>query len=111
MNKRLLKKVIKEIGGDGHTIFDPQSFIDMGVPKEVVDTWTQEYESEKGSPKGTIFGHDGSPIKKLKGVYGLNVLRRLARELNVEYEGKIGRGFEAREITEKLLAHLRRKAS
>ena len=78
---------------DGHTIFKPQAFIDVGLPQSVVDHCTTTHSSD-GSPKGTIFV-EGHPVKELSGVYGLDLLRFLANALGVDYAAAIGRGFEA----------------
>ena len=88
---------------DGHTIFKPEAFVDAGLSQAVVDYVTRPYESD-GSPKGTIFV-DGHAVKNLTGVYGLDLLRFLARALGVEYCSALGRGFEARNIQLALEQH------
>ena len=88
---------------DGHSIFKPEAFSEAGLPNEVVEYITHTYKSD-GSPKGTIFV-DGQPVKELKGVYGLDLLRLLASALNVTYRRAIGRGFEAQLIQQALTQH------
>ncbi len=89
---------------DGHSILKPEAFIEAGLPADVVEYLTRSYKSD-GSPKGTIFVA-GRPVKELKGVYGLDVLRFLASALGVEYRSAIGRGFEAQNIQQALRQHL-----
>jgi hypothetical protein len=88
---------------DGHSILKPEAFIDAGLPAAVVEHLTTTYRSD-GTFKGTIFV-DGQAVKELRGVYGLDALRFLARALGVEYRGAIGRGFEAQNIRAALKQH------
>ena len=92
---------------DGHSILDPQAFIDAGLPAEVVGHLTRTYKSDLSSPKSTIFVK-GEPVRELSGVYGLDVLRFLAGAVGVEYMRALGRGFEARNIQAALHAHFRK---
>jgi len=39
-------------------------------------------------------------VKELQGIYGLQLLQTICNDLNLEYEGKIGRGFQAQVCTE-----------
>ena len=89
--------------------FKPQVFLDVGLPREIVDHLTRTYESD-GSPKGTIFVN-GKPVKKLTGVYGLSLLRFLAGALGIEYADSMGRGSEARNIQAALKSHLQSSGS
>lgn len=93
---------------DGHTIFKPEAFTDLGLPVEIVNHLTANYTSSDGDPKYTIYVK-GIAVKQLKGVYGLDVLRFIASALNVEYEGKFGRGSQAHAIQQALYAHFRPK--
>ncbi len=81
---------------DGHTIFKPGLFTKAGLPADVVEHFTRVYKSD-GSPKGTIFVN-GQPVKSLRGVSGLDLLRFLADALDVEYRSAFGRGSEAQNI-------------
>lgn len=89
---------------DGHTILNPEAFIDAGLAAEVVEFATTTYKSD-GSPKGTIFVR-GEPVPELTGVYGLNLLTLLADALGVRYRSCMGRGFQASAIQEALRRHL-----
>lgn len=88
---------------DGHSILKPEALTDAGLPSAVVEHLTATYRSD-GTPKGTIFV-DGEPVKELRGVYGLDVLRFFASALGVEYRDAIGRGFEAQNIQTALRRH------
>lgn len=90
---------------DGHSILKPEALTDAGLPAEVVKHLTSTHRSD-GTPKGTIFV-SGQAVKELKGVYGLDALRFLARTLGIEYRDAIGRGFEAQNIQQALVAHFK----
>jgi len=91
---------------DGHTIFDPQAFLDVGVPQELIDRCTNVYESNFADPKYTISGPDGAPVNQMSGIYGLDALESMVRDFKLEYEPKLGRGFQARVYQEALHKHL-----
>ena len=40
--------------GDGHTLFDPETYIEIGVPKEVVDHYTRTHVSPKRPHAGAV---------------------------------------------------------
>lgn len=91
---------------DGHTIFDPQAFLDAGVPQELVDRCTSIYESDFSNPKYTISGPDGKPVNQMRGVYGLDALASMVRDFNLQCAAKLGRGFQAQVWKEALHKHL-----
>jgi hypothetical protein len=95
--KHLPAKTIIEVADlcDGHTIFKVEAFTDLGVPKELVDQYAQEFESNTESYKETIFDDHGKIIPKLKGVYGLDVIESINRELDLPAPMKFGRGSRA----------------
>lgn len=95
---------------DGHCIFDPQAFLDAGLPAPVVAHLTRTYTSDPSSPKGTLFV-DGQPVQDLTGVYGLDLLRFLAGALGVDYARAFGRGTEARNIQAALREHFKNAVS
>jgi len=82
---------------DGHTIFKPSAFTDVGIPVDYVSSYVQEIESDTRDPKSTVFRHDGTVINKVEGVYGLRFLTGLCIELEIDTEdsGFNGRGFRA----------------
>ena len=88
---------------DGHTIFKPEAFTQAGLPLEVVELHTRNYNSD-GSHKGTIFV-EGEPVEKLLGVYGLDLLKFVASALRIDYPSALGRGSQARKIQMALRQH------
>jgi len=82
---------------DGHTIYAPKTFTDIGVPDKLVKSWTSIHESD-GTSKGSITS-EGRIVEKLEGVYGLSVLTNLTTLLNVDDKScfAMGRGTLARQ--------------
>jgi hypothetical protein len=93
---------------DGHSIFAPRLFLELGLPPDVVAYVTRTHSSD-GSPKGTVYVH-GQAVEQLDGVYGLDLLRLLASALGVTYPQKLGRGSQAREIQLALRCHFQQAA-
>lgn len=96
---------------DGHTIFDPQAFSNIGVPQDLVDRCTEVYESNFENPKYTISGPDGKPVNQMKGVYGLDALASMIRDLDLSAPDKIGRGSQAQVWKEAIHAHLNQQTA
>ena len=83
---------------DGWTIFKPEKFIERGLPEAGVHNFVSTQKSD-GSAKGSITDLEtGKLVDEMSGIYGLDFLSMVARALDVEYEGKIGRGFQAQTI-------------
>jgi hypothetical protein len=80
---------------DGHTIFNPQAFLDVGVPQDMVDRCTTIYESDFSNPKYTISGPDGKPVNQMRGIYGLDALSSMIRDFDITSPTKFGRGSQA----------------
>ena len=97
------KTLLDLIGHDGHTIWSAKGLIEEGVNPHIIAAFTQDHKSD-GSLKGSI-EVDGRYVDGLSGVYGLTVLRSLAGYYN-ESSDKLGRGFEASELTTKIYKHL-----
>ena len=91
---------------DGHTIFDPQAFVEIGVPQELIERCTNVYESDFSNPKHTISGPDGKPVNQMRGIYGLDALDSMIRDFGITTDTKFGRGFQARLWQEALHKHL-----
>jgi hypothetical protein len=91
---------------DGHTIFKPEAFLEVGVPQELVTRCTSIYESNFADPKYTISGPDGKPVASMEGVYGLDMLESMIRDFELPHDVKFGRGFQARVYQEALHKHL-----
>lgn len=95
---------------DGHTIFKPEAFLEVGVPQELVDRCTNIYESDFSNPKYTISGPDGKPVNQMRGVYGLDALSSMIRDFGLPAEVKFGRGSQAYVWRDALRAHLAQTA-
>jgi hypothetical protein len=91
---------------DGHTIFKPEAFLEVGVPQELVDRCTNVYESDFSDPKYTISGPDGKPVNQMHGIYGLDALESMIRDFALPHGVTFGRGFQARVYQEALHKHL-----
>jgi hypothetical protein len=105
--KHLPEKVILDVAEmcDGHTIFKVEAFTKLGVPQELIDRFTEEFESDTSNYKETIFDHNGNVIPKMVGVYGLDVIESINRELGLPASDKLGRGFRARHCAEQIKNH------
>lgn len=91
---------------DGHTIFDPKAFLEVGVPQELVDRCTNVYESDPGDYKQSIFDPDGKLVNQMHGIYGLDALASMIRDFKLSAPDKMGRGFQAQVWKEALHKHL-----
>lgn len=89
---------------DGHTIFKPEAFTNVGAPPALVAQYVECYESNPGDPKETIFV-DGAPVSQCLGVYGLRLIRAICHDLGIEYESKMGRGFQASACRDAIRKH------
>ena len=103
------RKLLEYIGGDGHTIWNADALKadaqDTVAIDYIVDAFTRTERSD-GSYKGSLFdGQTGEYRDTLRGVYGLTVIRSLAAHYDV-HSSKFGRGSEARELTEGILARI-----
>ncbi len=96
-HKQQIADLISEIGYDGHTIW--KASILNAFPKDVISRFVRTHKSNKKDYKSSIFDGNGKLIESLEGIYGLSLLTAIAQDLGLEYEGKIGRGFQAQEIT------------
>lgn len=103
-----LHAFLDEDGGDGWTIWDPSLFTDMGF--DISDLPVREYKSDTRDPKSTIT-KNGKVVKRLTGVYGLSLLRKLAMAVGASTDtGMMGRGSEARALTTNIKAALGKQA-
>lgn len=91
---------------DGHTIFNPEAFIEVGVPQELVDRCTDVLESDFSNPKYTISDRDGKPVNHMRGIYGLTALASMIQDFDLDAPEKLGRGFQAQVWKDALQAHL-----
>jgi hypothetical protein len=104
LSKEQILAAVNIIDGDGHTIFKPEAFVKAGWPQELVDQYTETIESNFDDPKETIISN-GKTVKQLKGIYGLSLLHRITSAIGTEGTSKLGRGFQARQLTENIKAH------
>lgn len=91
---------------DGHTIFKPEAFAEVGVPQDLIDRCSSTYRSDFSDPKYIISGPDGNPVVEMQGIYGLDMLESMVRDFGLRCEAKLGRGFQARVYQEALHKHL-----
>jgi hypothetical protein len=94
---------------DGHTIFKPEAFIETGAPPALIAQHTKCYESNPSDPKETIFDEDGDPMNQCLGVYGLQMIQVMCSDLGVDYEAKMGRGFQAAACRAAIIKHFAAK--
>jgi hypothetical protein len=83
---------------DGHGIFDAAALVQDGYPEELVSSATEYHKS--GSDSGTIF-NDEEALSGVTGVYGLDMLRKLADLVGAdqsEANQYMGRGRIARAL-------------
>ena len=104
LSKKQIIAAVDIINGDGHTIFKPEAFVKAGWPQKLVDEYTKTIQSNLNDPKECIFV-EGKVVKQLKGIYGLVLLDRINSALGLEGSTKLGRGSQARELTENIKAH------
>lgn len=106
LSKAQISKIIELIGNDGHTIYDANNISETsGIPMDELAPYIRDHVSD-GSPKGSITRNDGKFAEHIVGIYGLDMLRKLARENNIPYPSAMGRGFKARNITEAIASWL-----
>lgn len=100
-DKEVLKKAILV---DGHTIYMPEKFTDVGLPAEVVEAFTENMKAGEG--KEAIFDNNGNPVKSMKGIHGLRVVEFIASCFDVS-SWKMGRGSRASHLIEQLQEKLK----
>jgi hypothetical protein len=98
--KPAIESLIEQIGGDGHTIWKPS--ILKGFSDSIQERFITKIKSNKKDYKSTIFDNNGNAMDECEGIYGLSLLGTICRDLGLEYESKIGRGFQARCYTESI---------
>lgn len=92
---------------DGHGIFDPIALVEVGVPQELADAYTDIFESDFSDPKYVIYDNKtGEPVKAMTGVYGLKVLAGIVTDFGLNCEEKYGRGFQAQVYKDAIRARL-----
>lgn len=99
-HKNQIADLLSVIGYDGHTIWKASVLEDF--PQDIISRFVRAHKSNKKDYKSSIFDNEGKLMDSVEGVYGLSLLTAIAGDLGLNYEGKIGRGFQAREITESI---------
>jgi hypothetical protein len=100
--KETILKALDYINGDGHSLYAPVAFTELGIPRNIVRHYTRVYSSDIRNPKEMMFDQRGRFVSHMKGIYGLDILRALANDLNAPDSSALGRGFEARELTKNI---------
>ena len=94
-----VRATLKIIGGDGHTIWKASALEEI-LPPEFLAPYIHTHRSDMGgSHKGMIFDENGGVIPELEGINGLSLLHGIAGHLGAEGTSKMGRGFQAQELT------------
>jgi hypothetical protein len=101
-----LREYLKESGGDGWTIWHPVHFTEMGFALSDLPVHMHRSDFNAG-PKQMIADADGNVLKEVEGVYNLAFLRHLAAALGANTGvNRLGRGSEARALSENILKKL-----
>lgn len=107
-NKGQIKKILETIGGDGHMIWKVEPFVEAGLPQDWIDMNTHVLKSDRSNFKSTIF-NEGKVVESVKGIYGLDCLWQIANDIDADTKiasTKIGRGFQAGELTTAIMKKL-----
>lgn len=100
-----VRAVLEVAGDDGHSLLPPEALIEAGASPTLARGFATTYKSD-GTPKGTIFDPQGNIVESMQAVYSLALLQGVALRLDLRWEGKLGRGFEARAVSDALRAWL-----
>ena len=104
--KPAIRALLKTIGNDGHTVWKPS--ILKGFSEGIRSRFVRTIKSNKKDYKQTIFDNNGNAIDEMEGIYGLGLLGTICNDLGLDYESKIGRGFQARCYTESIQQWLKK---
>ena len=111
IDSQIILDLLKEIGNDGHTLWAAdEPFFEL-MPKGFMESVTQTHKSD-GTAKGSIW-KNGEMVPELHSVYGLDLLWELAKEVGADTKlagQKMGRGFQAQELTKALREKLGEEA-
>jgi len=98
------KRLLELMGNDGHSIYGSEFLIKNNIPTSIMLAFGEEIKSDLSSPSTTIY-RNNVPVESMRGVYGLRVLWSLASHYKIT-SSKMGRGFQAQDLTEQLNAFL-----
>ena len=100
-----LKNIVREIGGDGHSVLTSIHCKDsLEIPASIYKRLEKTFKSDLRSAKSTLFVK-GEPVAEIKGASTLDILRDIASQLPVPVEkvsnalAYMGRGKIAMELT------------
>jgi len=112
INPEATAQIVEKVGGDGWTILTPSFFTKFLHENEVsvLDSLISEHKSDYSHPKLTIY-KEGYPTETLKGVHTLDLLYRIAKDLELnkvadDAETKMGRGLQAQVLAKGILEYL-----
>ena len=103
--KPQIEKLLETIGNDGHTIW--KSSVLKNFSEDIQNRFIKVQKSNKKDYKSTIFDNNGKVMDECEGIYGLSLLGTICNDLGLDYESKIGRGFQARCYTESIESWLK----
>lgn len=98
MNLEAVKKYNETWGGDGHSIIEAESLVDMGFDFEFVSKHAYDHQSGKHYKEMIFDNKTGEKLDSLFGVYSLDFSYAVAREIGADTTQaakKMGRGFQA----------------
>jgi len=98
--KPIIADLLETIGNDGHTVWLPS--ILNNFPEGIQSRFIKKIKSDTSDYKSTIFDNNGQVVEECEGIYGLSLLGTICNDLGLEYDSKIGRGFQARCYTESI---------
>lgn len=107
-SKEAVKKYLKEVGGNGHSILKSSYLVEIGFTPEFAKGYTEEHKSGDNY-KETLFDKNGNKAESLSGVYALSFIYGIARdmEINTDSARRLnGRGFQAQELARLIQAKL-----
>jgi hypothetical protein len=95
-----INKYLEEWGADGHTIIKAEALVGYGFTQDFVDKFSYSHKSD-GTAKGSLTDNSGKPVDSIKGVYSLEFLYGIAKDIEADTaiaHTKMGRGFQAGEL-------------
>tara|TARA_B100001013_G_scaffold331809_1_gene247643 strand:+ start:2643 stop:3002 length:360 start_codon:yes stop_codon:yes gene_type:complete len=113
INPDATAQLVKGVGGDGWSILSKnffEKYLHASEITTVVEPLVKSHKSDYSHPKLTIF-KEGYPVQSIEGVHALDLLYTIANDLDLSEtlnnaSAKMGRGFQAQELTEGILNHL-----
>jgi len=101
-----VRRIVKACGPTGHAILEPAGLEDeAGVEQGTLDDLVVIYRSHVDNPKWQIQDPiDGHAIDKIRGIWSLHLLQRVAHDLDIDVENNyLGRGSEAKFLYSRIM--------